>query len=112
MLGRAEARPYKALLLALGLLDGFPLGLLRLRVFGEHCGAGHFPGREIREARFHGLVVEGIGIELLVNPLCEAELANAVKVAGTGAVGQAIQRVQNRFVGRELGDGQAFKRGV
>ena len=36
-------------------------------------------------------------------------LANALDVAGTRAVGEAVEGVENSFVGSQFGDGETFK---
>ena len=64
--------------------------LLGLRVFiYQFCG-GHVQRRIVLEASFHGLVIDGVGIELLLDPLGESHLAHVLDVARTRSIGEAV----------------------
>ena len=92
----------------LSLLFGFLLGLFLLGIIREKLLRRHFQRGICVEPRFDCFVVDGIWIELLIDPFCEAHLADALDVAGARAVGEAIQRVEDGFVGGKFGDRQAF----
>ena len=64
------------------------------------------------KAGIDDFVVDGIGIELLLNPLCQAHLLDPFEIAGSRTVGKTIQGMQNRLVNSELGDRQAFQNGI
>ena len=55
------------------------------------------------EPRFqHRILVHAVGMKLLEDPFLQADLLYAFDVAGPGAKGEAIQRVQDLVVLREL----------
>ncbi len=55
------------------------------------------------EMRFqHRILVHAIGMKLLVDPLLQADVLHAFDVAGPGPEGEAIQRVDDLIVLREL----------
>ena len=111
--GGASVAPALFLLsLRPGLPQGLLLRLLRLRIFRNQFRGGHAQCRVILEPRFHGFVLDGVGIELLVNPFGQAHLTNTLDVARPGAVRQAVQGMQDRFVSAQFRDRQALERGV
>ena len=99
-------------LLRLGAPFGLLLRLLGLRIFLNQLRGGHSQRRIILQPSLYRLVVNGIGIELLLNPLCQPHLLDAFDVAGPRAVSQPVQRVQNRFVRAELRNWQSLERGI
>src|SRR5260370_32955317 len=62
-----------------------------------------------RETRIQRAVIGGVGIELLLDPFGESHLADTLNVARTRAVGEAVQRMENRFVGIEFCNRQPFE---
>jgi len=64
--------------------------LLGLRVFIYQFRGGHVQRRIVLQARFHGLVIDGVGIELLLDPLGESHLAHVLDVARTRAVSETV----------------------
>src|SRR5438874_1565345 len=59
-----------------------------------------------------GSFIDGVGIELLLNPLGQAHLPHALDVAWPRAVREAVQSMQNRFVRAQFGNRQAFQRRI
>ena len=64
------------------------------------------------EASFDGGILNRFGIELLVDPFGQAHLPDALQVAGTRAVGQAIEGMQDGLVDGKFRDGQPFENRV
>ncbi len=87
-------------------------GLLGLRILFDQLGGTQVKSWQVTDAGFDCLVVNGIGIQLPINPFGEAGLANAFDVARTGTVGETIEGVEDGFVGGKVGDRQAFENGI
>ena len=85
---------------------------LGLRVIRYQLRGGHREGRIIFQPRLQGPVVDRIRIQLLVDPLRQPHLLDALDVAGTRSVGQPIQSVHDGLIGGEFGDRQALQRGI
>jgi hypothetical protein len=51
------------------------------------------------EELVRSLVVDPLGVELLVDPAVEAESTDGLDVAGTGAKGEAVQRLGDLLIG-------------
>ena len=98
--------------LCLRALLGLLLRWFGLRIFINQFRRGHPQRRIVRKARIQRAVIDGIWIELLLDPFGQPHLADALNLAWTRAVGQAVQRVQNRFVGAEFCNRQAFERRI
>ena len=49
-----------------------------------------------------GFSVDALGMKLLIDPFLQADLLHALDIAGPGAEGQPIQRVQDLIVLAEL----------
>ena len=91
------------LLLSLFFGDSLLLGnLLGPRIFLEQLLRRHLQRRIPLQTLIQRLVVNGFGMELLLDPLFQAHLANSLDIARTRAVRQAIHRVKNRFIFGEL----------
>ena len=91
------------------LLFEFLFFLFRLRIIRQKLLRRH-PQRSIGvEAGFDGFVIDRIRVELLVDPLGKAHLPHAVNIAGTRAVSETVQGVQDSFVCGQLCDRQAFQ---
>ena len=81
-------------------------GGVGLRIIVEQSLGAHAQGRKRLEARLERGIIDRFGMELLIDPLLEAHLLDALDVAWPRAVAEAIERVQNGFVLGEFGDGQ------
>src|SRR6266705_891623 len=79
-------------------------GLLGLRIFINQFRRRHLQRRIVLKTRFHCLVINRVGIELLVDPLGQTHLPDALNVARPWPVGQSVQGMKNGFVRGELGD--------
>src|SRR6266568_3231647 len=79
-------------------------GLLGLRIFIDQFRRRHLQRRIVLKTRFHRLVINRVGIELLVDPLGQTHLPDALNVARPWPVGETVQGMENGFVGGELGD--------
>ena len=88
---------------------GLAGSLLRLREFFEQLRSGHGQRGEPLEPSLQRRVVEGIGIELLVDPFLKAYLADAFDVARSRAEAKAIEGMQDNLIFAQLGDGQALQ---
>ena len=105
--------------LCLRLLLGFFLsqacqfrGLLGLRILRDKCGGAEAKRGKRFETRFERIIVDGIWIQLLIDPFGEAQLLDALDFAGTRTVGEAIQGMEDGFIDAELGNGQTSENGI
>ena len=74
----------------------------------HHLLEGELHGRVGGEACVEGTVVDLRGVQLLVEPGLEAHGADALEIAGGGAVGEAVEDLQNPFVTSEWSSGAGF----
>ena len=51
-------------------------------------------------------IVDGVVVELVVSPFFEADLANVLDVAGTGAISEAVECMEDCLVFGKLRNGQ------
>src|SRR5579863_2010162 len=67
---------------------------------------------KILQPRIERFVVYRIRIQLLIDPLGEAHLLDALEIAGPRTVRQTVQRVKNRLIHAEVGDRQTLQNGI
>jgi hypothetical protein len=80
-----------------------------LRIFlNEGCSA-EVQGGESFEPQFNGFVFNGIWIQLLIDPLCQADLFDSLNIPRARTISKAVQRVENGLIWSEIGDWQTFK---
>ncbi len=60
-------------------------------------------------AGVHGTVVDGLGVQLLVDPLRQAQLFHMLHVSGSWTVRQPIQRMQHGLIDTKLADRQPLQ---
>jgi hypothetical protein len=82
----------------------FLRGLLRRRKFIQQFLRRHFQRRILFEPRIERRIVNGLGVELFVDPFLEAHFSHGFDIAWTRAVRETIERVQNGFIFAEFGD--------
>ena len=71
----------------------------------HHLLQGKLHGGVGGEAGFEGAVVDVHGVHLLAEPCVEPHGADALDVTGTGAVGEAVEDLQDLLVVSEGGEG-------
>ena len=69
----------------------------------EELGGGPLHSRELGEAGVEVGLVDGCGVQLLVEPFIEAYGADGFEVAGAGAEGETIEGVEDALVALKLG---------
>ncbi|KAF0241924.1 MAG: hypothetical protein FD180_4214 [Planctomycetota bacterium] len=74
-----------------------------------HLARGEVRRFEAAGAECAGEVVDGVGVELLVNPSVDAELVDALEVAGPGAEGRAMEQVHAVVGGGRGGEGEMIR---
>ena len=61
------------------------------------CSGGHVEGGVVVEAAVEGVVVDGGGVELLLEPLVGALGEDVFDVSGARAEGEAIEELEGAF---------------
>ena len=83
--------------------------LLGLGIFlNEFCSAQMQSGESF-EPRFNGFVFNGIWIQLLIDPLCQADLFDSLNIPRARPISKTVQRVENGLIRSEIADWQTFK---